>query len=204
MFTGIIRSVGSVVASRPHGAGLSIEIEGMLPEWDVPVGGSVAINGVCLTLTEPCIRGLGKFDVGTETLRVVGDTSFAQGSRVNLEPALRMGDPLGGHQVSGHVEKQARIVSVPEDTPTMKELWVDIGEEICYVLPKGSITLHGVSLTVNEICGNEIRVNLIAHTLRETNAADWHAGQRLHCELDASVRTIVMAVQQAMVAARQQ
>jgi riboflavin synthase len=172
MFTGLVREVGTV-ASFEEGR-LVVEAA-----TTAALGDSVAVDGVCLTVVaaEP---GRLSFDVVPETIsRVKG---FA--GRVNVEPALRAGDPLGGHQVQGHVDGTGRVASVEPEGDGVR-MRVELGPELVrYCVEKGSITLDGVSLTVAELGAGGIEVALIPHTLAETTLSDRTPGDLVNVEVD--------------------
>ncbi len=211
MFTGIVQAVGHICKAIPGDQGLCIWISGLPQSWNVPIGGSVANNGVCLTLleTKPEVGSsaptlCAKFDVGHETLRITGDQWWTLGCRTNLEPALRIGDPLGGHLVLGHVDGTARVVKTQEQHGHDGEVvglsvYVELPEDyIQYCALKGSITLHGISLTINEVNATQIRVDLIPHTLQETNILQWTVDSPIHFEVDHQSRQIVDTVERLL------
>ena len=172
MFTGLVREVGTV-ASFEEGR-LVVEAS-----TTAALGDSVAIDGVCLTVVgaEP---GRLSFDVVPETSSRV--KVFA--GRVNVEPALRAGDPLGGHQVQGHVDGTGRVASVEPEGEGVR-MRVELGPELVrYCVEKGSITLDGVSLTVAGLGAGEIEVALIPHTLAETTLSDRTPGDLVNVEVD--------------------
>jgi riboflavin synthase len=188
MFTGIVRAVGRLRAIEPHGCDTTLVIDiGALPLAGTATGDSIAVNGVCLTVTrlEPAAFAA---DVSRETLAVTTLGALRAGAALNLETALRAGDALGGHYVSGHVDGIAQVVSRREDARSVRlefELPADL---TCYVARKGSICIDGVSLTVNAIRGRRLEVNLVPHTLVVTNAGEWRPGAKVNCEVDMIAR----------------
>lgn len=186
MFTGIIAAVGEIAAVRlaPGGVALVVDAAGLGLD-DVAVGDSIAVNGVCLTVTALSANGF-EADVSQETLRCT--VGLVEKMRVNLEKALRLSDRLGGHLVSGHVDGvgEVRRFAAAGDN---RLLQVAAPAEIAkYIAHKGSITVNGVSLTVNEVSGVEFSVNLIPHTLQATNLQYLRLGDRVNLEADMLAR----------------
>jgi riboflavin synthase len=194
MFTGIIQAVGRVQSAEARGGDLRLVIDSTTLAQRVPanrlaIGESVAVNGVCLTVLEP-EGGVLRFDVSRESLEKTTLGELRAGSRVNLESALCVGDPLGGHFVSGHVDGVAVVTAVAEDARSLRvELEVP-AELALYVAPKGSVALDGVSLTVNAVDGRRFGINLIPHTLEMTTFAALAPGRRLNFEVDTIARYV--------------
>jgi riboflavin synthase len=186
MFTGIVQAVGKIAARVPRGDDVRLTIDaGGLDLSDVHVGDSIAANGVCLT-----VIGLGKndydVDVSAETLRCTG--GFDLHGEVNLEKALRLADRLGGHLVSGHVDGVGTVTRF-EPAGDCYLLEVEAPMDLAkYVAPKGSITIDGVSLTVNQVAGDRFAVNLIPHTLEVTTLKHLRHGTRVNLEVDLLAR----------------
>jgi len=177
MFTGIIEATGRVV--QFGGKRLWLET----PLKRLKLGESVAIDGVCLTVS--AIRKHGAlFDVGPETRRITTLGKLHVGDRVNLERALRVGDRLGGHWVSGHVEGLAKIIRIEKEG---KSFWYTfhVPAGLCKsILPKGSLAVDGISLTVAQIRGQQVRVMIIPHTLSHTTLGRKKAGDNVNIETD--------------------
>jgi riboflavin synthase len=194
MFTGIIQSIGTVARLESRGGDLRIAVDaGALAARIDPirlaVGESIAVNGACLTVVG-FANGCFDADVSQETLRVTTLGSLAVGAPVNLEPALRAGDALGGHLMSGHVDGRARVVAVTTEGRSLRvEVEVPAGLER-YIASKGSVGLDGVSLTVNAVEGRRFTVNLIPHTTAATNFTDLAAGRELNLEVDTLARYV--------------
>ena len=190
MFTGIVQAVGTIEAVEPRGGDLRLRIDASgIDAARRQNGDSVAVAGVCLTVTEPTPRGFGA-DVSRETLEHTTIGSWRAGTRVNLEPALRAGDALGGHMVSGHVDARAELIGVSGDARSQRlRVRVPAGLER-YVARKGSVTLDGVSLTVNEVDGREFGVNLVPHTLAATTLGALEPGAQLNLEIDLMARYV--------------
>ncbi len=189
MFTGLVADLGrvEVIEAGPEGARLRIatELASGLHEGD-----SVAVNGVCLTVTEPG-RDSFSADVMNQTLTVTALGDLEAGAPVNLEPALRAGDPLGGHMVQGHVDGVATVASVAADG-FARRVQVALGDELLrYVVEHGSIALDGVSLTVAGLDAAGAEVSLIPETLERTTfgaAPDELEGRRINVEIDVIAR----------------
>ena len=196
VFTGIISATATVCHSAPRGHGLRLTARGIPSDWDMVLGESIALAGVCLTVVD-FRPGEADFDIGAETLSITGAGSWSVGSELNLERALRVGDALGGHLVSGHVDGTGTVQSIALDTSTLdRTIWIALPSHIQrYVSHKGSITLDGISLTVNEVHGELLRVNLIPHTVAITTARLWHVGRTVHVEVDRTVRSIVDTIE---------
>jgi len=188
MFTGIIAALGKVQTVETKGGDVRLEVATQtLDLSDVALGDSIAINGVCLTVVA-MQSGRVHFDVSKETLERSSLGSAQIGSEVNLEKALAVGDRLGGHFVSGHVDgmgecllrqASARSVTFRFSVPT------DLAR---YIAEKGSICIDGVSLTVNNVSENDFEVNIIPHTLQETIIKDYQVGTRVNLEVDLIAR----------------
>ena len=158
-----------------------------LPWTDYALGESISVNGVCLTAVDLSDDGFAT-DVSTETLDVTSLGALVPGSRVNLEPALEVGERLGGHLVSGHVDCIGSIVEQSQDARSVR-LGVEIpGEYARYVAKKGSVCVDGVSLTINEVSGNRFDLNIIPHTAEVTIIGDYTVGTTVNIEVDLLAR----------------
>ncbi|MDP3419876.1 MAG: riboflavin synthase [Thiobacillus sp.] len=188
MFTGIIQSIGRIHDYEARGADARMVITGGgLDFSDVAIGDSIAVNGVCLTAVALAADRF-TVDVSAETLRCT--EGFVPGAEVNLEKALRLVDRLGGHLVSGHVDG---VGTVHRFAPVGESHVLEIdapGELARYVIRKGSITVNGVSLTVNAVEGARFALNLIPHTLDMTTLKHLKAGSRVNLEVDMIVRYV--------------
>ncbi|WPO99484.1 riboflavin synthase [Pseudomonas sp. HR96] len=188
MFTGIIESIGSIRALTPKGGDVRVHVAtGKLDLGDVKLGDSIAINGVCLTAVE--LPGDGFVaDVSRETLDCTAFHQLKSGSRVNLEKALTPTTRLGGHLVSGHVDGVGEIVSREENARAV-QFRIRAPKELArYIAHKGSITVDGTSLTVNEVDGAEFELTIIPHTLSETIMDDYRPGRLVNLEVDLLAR----------------
>jgi riboflavin synthase len=188
MFTGIIKAKGSITALERRGGDVRLSVQSEdLPFRTYEIGESIAVNGVCLTAVALHEDGFDT-DVSVETLDVTSLGSLAVGSAVNLEPSLSLGDRLGGHLVSGHVDCLGTVTSVESDARSIR-VAIEIPAEFArYVARKGSVTVDGVSLTVNEVLGNVFEVNIIPHTAEVTIIGGYAAGSRVNIEVDLLAR----------------
>lgn len=188
MFTGIVTDLGKIRAIEKRGD-TRIEIETSYDMEDVNIGASIACSGPCLTVIE---KGLDWFAVeaSAETLDKTGLGDWAVGTPVNLEPAMRIGDELGGHIVSGHVDAVARIVDMQPEGDSVRFMFEAPEAFAKYIAPKGSISLDGVSLTVNEVQENRFGVNIISHTQGETTFGSRKVGDRVNMEIDTIARYV--------------
>lgn len=188
MFTGIIQAVGKIAAVEPLQQGVRLTVDAVrLPLEDVAIGDSIAHNGVCLTVISKTANTY-QLDVSRETLNCT--VGLGEPGEVNLEKALRMGDHLGGHLVSGHVDGVGSVVAfdaVGECFLLRIKAPLSIAKYIAY---KGSIAVNGVSLTVNTVERDEFTINLIPHTLQETTLKHLKAGTPVNLEVDLLARYV--------------
>lgn len=184
MFTGIIEETGEIKAlTATAGASGRIEISGALVLEGTRIGDSIAVSGVCLTVVELSDRAF-KVDVMPETMRLTTLGGLEAGSRVNLERALGAGGRLGGHLVNGHIDGVGTVRDRrSRENAVILEIGVP-GELATYVVPKGSIALDGISLTVVDVADGSFRVSVIPHTLGRTTLGDARPGTRLNVEVD--------------------
>lgn len=189
MFTGIITDIGTV-AER---AGGKFVIASSYEAASIPLGASICCDGVCLTVTamEAAIMG-SRFhvDVSNETLSKTALGAWQGGERINLERALRAGDELGGHIVSGHVDGLATIIDIRKDGDSVRFLLEAPAHLAPYIAPKGSVALDGTSLTVNEVAGCRFGVNLIPHSLTMTTWGRKQIAQSINLEVDMFARYV--------------
>ena len=183
MFTGLVEGVGEIVGLTPMAEGLRITVKTSFPATELVLGASVALAGACLTvvaLTPPAAS----FEVSSETLARTTFPLKKVGDRINLERSLRLGDRLGGHLVTGHVDA-AGTVRQRRDGPAYFQLQISLPEVLSrLVIEKGSIAVDGVSLTVNAVTGNSFSVNIIPFTSQETTLAALKVGDRVNLETD--------------------
>jgi riboflavin synthase len=188
MFTGIVQDVGMVIGIEPRGGDVRLQVgAARLDLARTALGDSIAVAGVCLTVVALESQAF-TADVSNETLRLTTVGSWRPGQRVNLEPALRAGDALGGHLVAGHVDGTVQI-SARDGDARSRRLRVRVPVELArYLARKGSVTLDGVSLTINGVQGDEFEVNLVPHTLAVTTLGELGVGDRANIEVDLIAR----------------
>lgn len=195
MFTGIIQAVGSIASLEQRGGDLRLGIEtGRLPLDDVAPGDSIAVSGVCLTAVETA-RGRFFADVSGETLRRTVLGGLAVGDAVNLEKALTLATPLGGHLVSGHVDGIGSVIARRQDSRSVQFTLRAPDALARYIAVKGSVCIDGVSLTVNGVDGAEFELNIVPHTLQQTTLSDYRAGRRVNLEVDLIARYLERLLQ---------
>jgi riboflavin synthase len=188
MFTGIIEAVGKVAELQQRGGDVRLRVlTGKMDLADVALGDSIAVNGVCLTAVE--LPGDGFVaDVSRETLSLTSLGQLKSGSRVNLEKALTLATRLGGHLVSGHVDGLGTVIERHDDARSVR-FTIEAPQELArYIAHKGSITVDGISLTVNAVDGQRFELNIVPHTLQETIMDSYVAGQRVNLEVDLVAR----------------
>jgi riboflavin synthase len=183
MFTGLIKGIGKVKSINRMGGDKKVTIEPLFPIGDIKSGDSIAVDGVCLTITE-VVRGILSMDISGETISRSTLAYLRQGVEVNLELALRLADRLGGHIVSGHVDGVGRIV-LKEKQRRSWVITIEIEKNISkYIIEKGSIAVDGISLTVNRCDQKSFDVNIIPHTGNETTLLMKRVGDRVNIETD--------------------
>jgi riboflavin synthase len=193
MFTGIITDVGEIVRATPTAQGQlhRLRIACRYDQTTIADGASIACNGVCLTVVASGVdQGKTWFDVdaAAETLRLTTAKGWGKGTLLNLERALKIGDELGGHIVAGHVDGIATIV-LRDDLPDMARFELRAPRELArFIAAKGSVTLDGVSLTVNTAVDDGFSVLIIPHTLKVTTLSGWRAGSEINLEVDLMAR----------------
>ena len=194
MFTGIIQARGLITQATERGGDLQLtvdasELAARVGAARLAVGESIAVNGTCLTVVSFDGRSF-VADVSRETLNLTSLGSCRVGTAVNLEAALRVGDPLGGHLMSGHVDGLAEVVEISADARSTRVRF-EVPEPLArYIASKGSVALDGVSLTINEVQGNRFGVNLIPHTVAVTGFGSLATGQKLNLEVDQLARYV--------------
>lgn len=194
MFTGIIQATGTLARIEPLGGDLRLtfdvrELAACIEARRLALGESIAVSGACLTVIAFDGQHFSA-DVSRETLRLTTLGQMSEGAEVNLEAALRAGDPLGGHLMSGHVDGLAQVVGLQADARSLR-VEVEVPAELArYLAPKGSVGLDGVSLTVNSVDGRRFWVNLIPHTVAVTALRSLALGQFLNLEIDPLARYV--------------
>ena len=183
MFTGIVEGVGEILGLTPMAEGLRISIKTSFPAAELVLGESVAVAGACLTVVGITPPGV-SFEVAPETLARTTFPLKKVGERVNLERSLRLGDRLGGHLVTGHVDARGEVRQL-RSGPAYFQLHLELPAALSrFVIEKGSIAVDGVSLTVNSIKGNIFSVNIIPFTAKKTTLAALKVGDRVNLETD--------------------
>lgn len=188
MFTGIITDVGRVRSIQTNGD-TRLVIETAYDTSEIDIGASIACAGPCLTVTDKD-DGWFAVDASAETLSKTTLGDWVEGTRVNLERALKVGDEMGGHIVTGHVDGIATVISVTPEGDSRRFVLEAPKEYARYVASKGSVTLDGVSLTVNEVDGSQFGVNIIPHTQAATTFGDLKPGDRVNFEIDVLARYV--------------
>lgn len=190
MFTGIITDIGTITAAEERGD-LRVTVQTGYDTSGIAIGASVANSGVCLTVVAKAANNL-TFDVSAETRRRTAAQMWQLGARLNLERALKVGDELGGHIVTGHVDAVGRIASIEAEGDSKRFTFQMPASVAPYVAPKGSICLNGVSLTVNEVSDDDLgywfTVNIIPHTAEWTTFGTAQAGDEVNIEIDVLAR----------------
>jgi riboflavin synthase len=198
MFTGIIQATGSVNAAEHRGGDLRLTLDvgalaACVDARRLAIGESIAVSGVCLTVTQFDGRQF-VADVSRETLAVTTLGRLRPGDAVNLEAALRAGDPLGGHLLAGHVDGVAEVVGLAHDARSLRLTLEAPAALARFIAPKGSVALDGVSLTVNEVADRSFGVNLIPHTVELTTFGELALGRQLNLEVDLLARYVQRAL----------
>lgn len=188
MFTGIVTDLGTVQELDPRGD-LRARIATGYDTSGIDMGASISCNGVCLTVV-----GLGpdwfEVDISAETVSKTNIGDWVQGKRLNLERALRVGDELGGHIVSGHVDGVAEVVGVADEGDSTRVTFRVPPDLARFIAPKGSVALDGTSLTVNEVADREFGINFIPHTKAVTTWGEVAVGDRINLEIDTLARYV--------------
>lgn len=193
MFTGIVTDVGEVIAVEARAQGLHhrLKLACAFDQASIVDGASIACNGVCMTVVGSGVengRTWFAVDAAAETLKVTTVGRWRDGTRINLERALRIGDELGGHIVAAHADGIAQVTS-REDLPDMARFVLRVPSALArFIAPKGSVALDGVSLTVNDVTADTFSVLIIPHTLAVTTIGTWQAGTEVNLEVDLMAR----------------
>ena len=193
MFTGIVTDIGEITSLKPTAQGQlhRLRIACGYDRATIADGASIACNGVCLTVVASGVEGSKTWfdvDAAAETLSMTTARHWAVGTRLNLERALKIGDELGGHIVAGHADGVAKVQR-RDDLPDMARFELSTTRELArFIAPKGSITLDGVSLTINTVQDVSFSVLIIPHTLAVTTLSGWRAGSEVNIEVDLMAR----------------
>ena len=191
MFTGIVSDIGTILSIKDRRDLRRLKIASKYPARSLAIGASISHDGICLTIVAKGVRGKGSWygvELGAETLARTTAGRWQKGKKLNLERPLKMGDELGGHLVAGHVDGVATLVS-RENLDNMARLRFRAPKELArFIAPKGSVSLDGISLTVNEVNGDTFGVFIIPHTLAETHWPAIETGQNANLEVDLMAR----------------
>jgi riboflavin synthase len=191
MFTGIVTAIGTVANVETMGEDKRFTIQSPYDSATIDLGASIAHDGCCLTVTTLEQTPFGArytIDASIETLRLTTLGAWQEGSRINLERSLKLGDEMGGHLVTGHVDGMARVTS-REDGQNTSLFEIEAPENLAiFIAKKGSVCLQGTSLTVNDVQGNQFTLMLIPHTLEVTTWGDRQAGDAMNIEIDLMAR----------------
>jgi len=195
MFTGIVQELGYVVSLSGSSEGAKLTVASKTVSRLAKVGDSVAVNGVCLTVVTAKNNQLA-FDLSKKTLKVTSLGELKTGAGVNLEPALKVGDPLGGHFVLGHVDEVGKIKKiVPYGENWLYE--IEVSDNVLrQTIPRGSITVDGISLTVTKLLKNAFQVVIIPHTAKVTNLSEKKVGSSVNIEIDMIGKYLVKITKQ--------
>ena len=194
MFTGLIEDIGVVTALTRRGEAALLSVETALPLSEISLGDSVAVSGACLTVTAKEGRGV-TFDVSPESIARTTIGRLRSGSRVNLERALKLGERLGGHIVSGHIDCCGRLSRIESRSGNHQLHYTLPVEQLRYLVEKGSVTIDGVSLTVNRVSKDGFSVNIIPHTFTNTTLEKTRVGDEVNIETDIIGKYVERLVQ---------
>ncbi|MEO9459992.1 MAG: riboflavin synthase [Lentilitoribacter sp.] len=202
MFTGIITDIGEISELDQLKSGLKIKIKTEYDPKSIEIGASIACAGTCLTVTElPESRSSDRWfvvEAWEEALRLTSIGSVKIGDKINLERALKMGDELGGHMVSGHVDGKAEIIEKIMEGDAVRFRFKAPDDLAIFIAPKGSVTLDGTSLTINEVDGSIFDVLLIKHTQEVTTWGQRQVGDMVNIEIDQMARHVARLVEHMM------
>jgi riboflavin synthase len=190
MYTGIVSDVGVLVSAKPTDGLKRLRISSKYPARSIAIGASILCDGICMTVVAKGGGTKSWFEVeaGAETLKVTTVAHWAAGKKINLERALKIGDELGGHLVTGHVDGVARIAK-RDNLGTTARLMIRAPKPLLrFIAPKGSVALDGISLTVNDVTGGDFSVFIIPHTLAVTAWGDVRSGTDVNLEVDLMAR----------------
>ena len=189
VFTGIVRELGRIESLNGESAGIRLRVVAPVTASLTAAGDSVAVNGVCLTAVD-VEGGVLAFDAVPETLRRSSLSRLAEGGSVNVEPAVRAGEPLGGHLVQGHVDGVGRVLRLEPEGEGARLTVAAPQELLRYIVDKGSITVEGVSLTIAALAPDSFEIALVPHTLRATTLGSLAPGDEVNLEVDVLAKYV--------------
>lgn len=196
MFTGIIQAKGVIKAIEERGGDSRFVFDTRTMELsDMSIGDSIAVNGACLTILEKENHSFSA-DLSKETLALTTFSNLAVGSPINLEKAMQLSDRLNGHMVSGHVDGIGKVIQMQDDARSVRYMIQVPANLSRYLSQKGSVTVDGVSLTINEVEGNNFSVNIIPHTLAETIFSEYKEATEVNIEVDLIARYLEQLINQ--------
>ena len=197
MFSGIISELGKIIdiiVDDNRKKDLVVVVSTKFSPSLVKIGDSISCNGICLTLTKIEKGSLFNFDISKETLSITTSKKWQIGDLLNMELSSKMGDVLGGHLVTGHVDGLSKLLNISKSLGSCKMVFSMPKDLSDYIIKKGSIAVDGISLTVNKVSSNSFEVNIIAHTLSETTLGKIRIGDKVNIEVDIISRYAVSAV----------
>ncbi len=189
MFTGIIKDIGTIQKCEKNAGGMRATVETRLPIADWPIGASVACSGACLTIVKKEGQSF-DVEISPETLALTNLSQWKVGTPINLEPSLKIGDPLDGHFVTGHVDGLGVIHSITQTGNSWDVVITAPDNLLPLIAGKGSITIDGVALTVNRIAGDQVNLMIIPHTWQHTNFQNYTVGSSVNIEVDILARYV--------------
>ncbi len=202
MFTGLVSDIGEIIGQKQAQNGIAkFEIHSNYSDESIAIGASICCAGACMTVVSKQKRTNGTsfwIDVSQESLNITTLSNWQISEQINLERSLKMGDELGGHMVSGHVDGTATIIDMQNEADSIRYTFEIPKEFAQYITPKGSITLDGTSLTVNAVNDNQFGVNIIPHTLKMTTWSRRTIGDKVNLEIDQMARYVARIIQQQL------
>ncbi len=190
MFTGLVQEIGIIRSVDENNGDLRLEIETVMDLLSVPMGASICCSGCCLTVVAKEEKSF-FVDVSNESLSKTVIGAWQVKTRINLEPSLKVGDEMGGHYVSGHVDSTTKITDIEEDGGSYRFTIAIPSHLDVFIATKGSVTIDGISLTVNEVNDTSFSVNIIPHTMENTTLSDRNVGDEVNIEVDLLARYAV-------------
>lgn len=192
MFTGLVETTGKILEAKADGSGMHFVVGTVWESPDLKIGDSIAINGACMTVTEFSDQGnIFSFYASYKSLELTTLSWLGEGSSVNLERAMALGDRFGGHMVQGHVDGVGAILSRSQKSDGVWEFWIEVPSHLIrYFVTKGSVTVDGISLTVVDVKEDQLQLVLIPETMEKTNADHWMEKTKVNLEVDIFAKYI--------------